>query len=348
MSTSRVLDKARHDRGTRVAGAAIGGQFARQQRDSSVGPIGAPEGSRPQFTVEEDFARTRGMVSAWLSKRETFGDHEDIVQDTTLELFEWAKRHNLSDLSVHHTPMIRAYAQRNRSVYANGGERHETGAGRKVLRERRDELENTLGRPATSAEVKVLAEEVRLSFPPGRRPAPGFENGVFRPVPLMVEDFDGNESERHIATYDQYPSDSEGGDTAAFARALDRFEDASGQAEDARSRARALTAARAEAKAQLWSVIAENDTNTPPTQVITVSQARSAKKTLSSAPDGAWGAANRWLEGECPRDEEKALLAPFGGAENLSFDQQNAVIERIAGDSKRGQMLWEAALKTDK
>ena len=122
-------------------------------------------------------------------------DAEDLMQDTAVEFYATLARQRSA---VDPQPGLngREVAVRPTAGMANpGGCIHRIAytiaAGRvagtnasadlaavREFRTRRDELENRVGRGLSVAEADRLADEIRLSRPPRRRPAPGFHRRV--------------------------------------------------------------------------------------------------------------------------------------------------------------------------
>jgi len=196
---------------TGTAAAPAHGPGMRSAEPSRV-PAGVPAGGR--FAASEHADPGTDLLDAVdaRSERELFGrfsasarhwgnrlgvDAEDLMQDTAVEFYATLARQrsaadpqpglNCREVMVPSGPAARmanpggwihriAYNIAARRVAGTNASADL--AALREFRTRRDELENRVGRGLSAAEADGLADEIRLTRPPRRRPAPGFHRRV--------------------------------------------------------------------------------------------------------------------------------------------------------------------------
>lgn len=318
-------------------------------------PAGVPTGDRFAATRHADpgtdlldaadpaaerelFSRFSGSARHWGNRLGV--DVDDLLQDTAVEFYTTlARQRPESDpqpglngrevvVSVRPAGMANPGGWIHRIAY-NIAARRVAGtsasadlAALREYRTRRDEAENRLGRGLSGAESDALADEIRFSRPPRRRPTAGFHRRV-RTVSTdaMERDWDLPAEPDHV----------DGGEFAAHTHGA--------LAE------RVLTergaSGRAAAKGLAWDAVADV-TGAPigVPEILNPTAARQASRLVDEA-GGACAVARRWREN--PADpSESALFAPFG---QLDEGERAAVVRTIRRSGGHGDQVWAAALR---
>lgn len=343
--------RARRRRGDDGLGATANGgnagSFSGQQRQHASSPQVQANRRRYQeagatLTYEEDYARAFEIATR-VARKYDYVDRDDIVQDALIRVFDQAQKNNYVDVSLPkqeggRAQVITLAVQHSVARFLNGDEHHTTHSGRRELDAQRRELEGRLGRGLTTAELEELADRVRLSFPPGRRPRAGYHERVYQ-VELPTEAVDGAgrmQNQMPLAALDTYPSDAERAqDTTAFARQFERLHAAP---EDGGIKVK-------DAKLQLWETFRDFDSSVPEIVELDAQARKAATQTLNQYEGGARGFAEDWLNGQNDVLAEDAFFAPFGGVFTLTTEEQVAVAERVANDEVRGNLIWAAAVE---
>ncbi|MHA3724253.1 hypothetical protein ACXR2T_10275 [Leucobacter sp. HY1910] len=329
----------RHGAGARQAGVKMGGKFAQQRRTEASGRGLAPEAHDEHRAVleHEMVELDQHLRNMWRNSGDfdrVISEREDIHQDTMVRMFEKARKDRLTNLAQDHGGLARVMLRQEQMRRSNNDQSSRELAGRGRLAERRRELETELGRELGRREYEALADEVRESFPPGRRPAPDYHFSLSQVVTsdLSEDGFEDGQIDLRpfIAREDEYRFEQTPEDGAeAFDRATERLESKS--------------ATRHDLKADLWGVMREADDQLPATQRMTANEASAARKVLKAARDGAFGAAARFVDGESTPAEEQALFAPFGG-KRLSPAQRLAVASKLSEHADFGHHIWNSAV----
>lgn len=292
----------------------------------------------PDF--ERSWAEVRKIAEKQARKYDPyFVDHDDMVQDAMLRLLEQSARNGGE---VPQGGLVRTAVTHSRARLASDGEHHTANRGRQELAQAQQRLEAERGRALSAHERDALAEEVRLGFPPGRRPPKGYQHQR-----STVSIGGGERDDDHgytvhpdvLTHQDQYPSEhTEAGDSAAFARHFERMvqdSEAHGDQQEVMARARR----------QLWRTFREDNPDIPRITQLGVGEVNTAKRAFRDAGVTPMEFAEAWLYGRSDTALEEAFFAPFGGAQNLSVAQQQAVAQRVTRDLVRGDKLWDAALE---
>ena len=334
----------RHDKGTYQAGKPKGGKFAEKRRTEAA--AAALAGNTPE--LEQDMREAldylpRIVNGSWMNHDQVLNNREDIRQEAAIRLMLWAKENGKSNLVSEHGGMMRTMLSQEVQKVFNAGEHHTAAAGRVALQKAIIDIQSTLGITLTPKDRKELADEIRLSFPPGRRPKVGYER--HRHDEENNHSFTGDEPEpghedirAYIATEDLMPWDEEEresqlaqGDSRAFGRAVDRVEL---QVESLET-----------AKQTLWEVFSESNSLIPTPKPVAEETLRLVARSMKKHDGGPRGASQRFLDGLSTPQEDEDLFTPFGGYGSLSEDQRDAVAEKIAANpADRAKKIWELAL----
>ena len=342
MSTSQHLN--RHEKGTYQAGKAKGGKFAEKRRTEAAAAALAGNTREFEQDMRDALEYFPHIVNgSWMNHDEVLNSREDIRQEAAIRLMVWAKDNDKSNLVADHGGMMRTMLSQEVQKVFNAGEHHTAAAGRVALQKALMDIQSTLGVTLSSKERKELADEIRLSFPPGRRPKVGYER--HRKDEENNHSFSGEEPDAghediraFIATEDLMPWDKDErerqlseGDSRAFGRAVDRVE--------------LQVESVVTAKQTLWEVFNESNSNIPTPKPVAAEARAQVSKSMKKHKGGPHGASQRFLDGLSTPQEDSDLFAPFGGYESLSEDQRDAIAEKIAGNPPtRAKKIWDLAL----
>ena len=297
------------------------------------------EGWRGPAAERELFDRFNASARHWGNRLGV--DTEDLLQDTAVEFYATLSRQRDADGP---RPGLNGRtvkpADRPAAQMANpGGWIHRISyniAARRVagtnssadlsaLREYRtrvQDAENRSGGALSAAEADRLADEIRMTRPPRRRPTPGFHRKV-RTVSTeaLGPDWD-TPAESNPLDDNEFPAHSAG---AAAENLLD------GNGSPGRSAARRLA----------WDAVADV-TGAPVVvpEVIDPGTSRQAARLVSDA-GGATAVSRHWAK-DPQNPAVTALFTPFG---RLEIDEQQAVIRTIHRSGGYGDQVWSAALR---
>jgi hypothetical protein len=217
---------------------------------------------------------------------------------------------------------------------ATGEEQNSDRSALKFWRESIRQIEQERGASMSETEKNALAEKIRLEQPKGRRAKPGFH--LPKGETLARANPDGT-----------MPSLDEAA-TADGSRAADGQTDsrdfAEGELADQlmSDLAEGRKGAAAAARRRAWDAIAEIH-DTPTVQASTVGESKAAahRRTVAAA-GGVRALAAAWGDETATAEQTEALFAPFGN--NLSFDQQAAVVSSIGSLRDRADDVFDGAL----
>lgn len=218
--------------------------------------------------------------------------------------------------------------QRYASGLANGG--RDLTALTKYLKTR-DEFEIRYQRPMNRTEEDQLAESIRESAPPGRRPIPEFHRApsMNRGVSLDAMREENTSFEPEVRESTQAPEEQANDELAHDA--LDVVE----------TGGRGSTAA---AKRMLWGVMAAgSDAPDVQTDSVSTAQAKSAREDLDRL-GGATSIVERYGRAEETDDDMDTLMRPWGGTEATSVDEREAIVSVLERDPQFTDEVWDAAM----
>jgi len=274
------------------------------------------------------------------SFRGTPEDVEDAAQDTWVSLLA---QHRPIEVLITQSALLkhvaRTVAKREYSVGAQAGLRHEDFQARRLLGDVAAQFKAKHGRPMTASEYAAAADQVRESIAPGRRPKPGFHIEMSSvSIDAMPEDAIDVEIEtRNEVRRPAIPGEDDG-DVGfspvedAAAASLHHFE--------------AHPKSRVDVRRQLWRTITAGS---PAPQIARDSLSQYAVEQARRAVNAAGGVAavaKKWVDGTASGAEERALFAPFlGGREELTFAEQEQVIEVFERHPKFAEALWGETVK---
>lgn len=337
MSTTQ--QRLRHERGTRTAGIAQGGRF---RRDTSTEPTGnglmPPADREMNEEMREVHSAIRKMVTnSWRQNRRVLDEREDIRQEAVIRMWEWAQKTGNRNLVRDHGGLARHMLNQEVLKVRNNHQHHTSAEGRQELLARIDLREEGLGRRLTPRERDELAVETRMWFSAGQRPREDYADPVHPEFNIEINeepDEDDDDYRGLIAVEDSYPSeqDPEGPENAeTYDRARMRLEEGAEK--------------RLDAKRRIWEVMAEADDRIPQVVPLTVTQERKIRGAMGGEGTVQRVAQAHLLGQPTPHGTDN-LFVPFGGRENLTDEQQDAIAERLAsGPAERGSELWTIALR---
>lgn len=204
-------------------------------------------------------------------------------------------------------------------------------------RQRVAQLEADQGSPATIDQQEEIAEKVRLGWPADSRPPAGFH----RMGAHLMESQQSSDPAGHLAS-DLIDTDPTGR-TATAPVNHNEFADGSLGAEALANLEHGSPGWFA-AAAAAWNVVSPS-LGAPPVANQSVSEKVAARSRKAIAEvGGARAAVRQWRNEELDDTAEKALFAPFGGIDNLSFDDKDSVCNVIEAYRGVGDSLWQTAL----
>ena len=297
-----------------------GGQFAPTAHAESTATLERPGDDGPDAVAL--FAQADTSARFW-SRRYSVSDAEDVRQDVLVAYL--SAQRNRAPAGEPNGELVRVGSgPSNREAYLHASARAASaramqqmatgvpGASRelKALRElgsRRDRLAQQLGRMPSSAELDALAEEVRLSFPPRRRPPVGFHRRARRAA-VSVDGDRLDVPEAPSATSRDFEIDS-------LAASIERSAVDGGRPGLAAARTRAYNALAEAAGA-------------PPaaTGSLTEQKAAAARRVVGAA-GGPSGALAAWRSAKVDPEVVAALFSPFGSLDDAGRAAVGRVLE---------------------
>lgn len=262
-------------------------------------------------------------ANLYAARRGQWNDRDDIVGDTIVDIIGQQKRgtKHINDAA------FKQYSTRAvSSRYIDPNVHHTTLKGRRIFNEQSEARMQELGRALTPSERSELADQIRLSFPAGNRPVPGFE------TKQTAISLDLQVGEDGSTTLGDLIAAEEGGSgyataTTKAAAANDALEDedSSFEAKDARK--------------NIWNILSEDG---PKVNVKSLSDDR-AHRSAVEAFGGAAAVARAWQQGETAEDDavNVALFAPFGTLDEKEQEQVTDVLVRNAAFADK---IWDSAM----
>ncbi|MFC4225409.1 hypothetical protein [Lysinibacter cavernae] len=302
----------------------MGGKFAPKNNPEQV------ERLAESRDMEAVYGRVE-KVAAFLMRSSTRTDmRDDIVQETMIQVLQRRRAKNLDDMLNEHSGLLSQITKAQFARHLNGLNRPENIRGRKALRELQNTKEAQLGRELAPSELLDLANEVRLSYPPGRRPTENFHLPV-EPISLNTI-VDGNTTTIGDLIVDERPLDLYGIDDSEAGDMVQRLQD--------------REISKADARTHLWEALRKTTDDLPPVQSgIRQIDRKSGVSWAESEGTNIHELSRAWLSGEelSPADQHNLFL-PFGN--QLTLVQQQAVAEKFCEHRDFAKELWVAALRS--
>lgn len=252
--------------------------------------------------------------------------YDDIVQDTVVDLLTQHAT-GKGDMSrfLEGRFLNRATAAVT-SWYLANGEHHTTIRGRVQLRNKTEELQQQLGRSLTQRELNDLAEEIRLSFPAGRRPRLGYHVIQYDRSLDEVREGNGDGWSLHDALPAVEAEDVYGTMPTMAAAALESLEAEGGiTLEQARGRA--------------WNLIADSS-GAPEVAAHSIKNPKPVLAAVRRA-GGVAALVKAWDDDFITAEQAQALFAPFGAQH---YESREAIVRLLARHPAHAQRLWESAV----
>lgn len=281
----------------------------------------AARAERQMFAeVLDGVERAANMYAA---RRGQWNDRDDIVGDTIVDIIGQQKRGttHINDEA------FKQYSTRAvSSRYMDPNVHHTALKARRIFNEKTEEFLQEHGRNMTRTERTELADSIRLSFPAGRRPTPGFETKEIAISLDMQLGEDGSTTLGDLIAAEEGGSD--------YATATTKAAAANDALEDENSSFKA-----ADARKNIWNLLAEEG---PKVAVKSLEDDR-AHRALVEQFGGAAAVARAWQEGETAEDDpvNDALFAPFGSLNEKQREQVTDVLTRNAAFAEK---IWESAM----
>lgn len=300
---------------TRVRpGVPAGGQWAAVQRDEP--------GQLDLDGVANRILDQARKSAAWHAAR-TGRDAEEIAGETVLRVVT-ALRKNPSGLDqVNLNGYVHQVARSVATRITDQGAAVSSADVKawKVLQQRRSERATELGHDLTPAELVTLADEIRMSFPPGRRPTPHFyEVSIVKALDVNQYDRD-DEDPLHPRTVGMPETPN------SYVETVEQVLDKHG-ARRARQHAWNLVASGADAPTVSPGTLSERN-------------AAQARRTMASYPGGVGGAVRAYLGGTLDETTQRALFAAFGDPNASDRDE---IAETLSRHRNLDTELWESGI----
>lgn len=201
------------------------------------------------------------------------------------------------------------------------------------------------GEEMPSAERTQLASDIRMKYPAGKRPHEGYENFSTSTVSTELETEDGYRPFEGLAEKKEEPKRELVGDNEVTKAVEDS--DRAHAEKDKGSREIKLTK---EQKADPWNTYAKAFEGVLPftrSEKMKKESATRARAAIADYPGGVAGLAEDIQNDDCPNPNlANALFSPFGkSVTELKAKQRAAVLESLAQNGPRADLLWNAALK---
>lgn len=279
--------------------------------------------NKKALTLARNFARRSG------SNPEAV---EDIAQDALvemLELREAGKLRNGDSLNAN-SALLTSLIQKSAAKYRLDEGTFPDRSARKLLSLAKEVRERELGRELTVSEYEKEAASIWAAFPPRRRPSKDFHHHV-ELLSIDSHIFTGSDHQPKL------------GDRIIIASVEHKFNYDNTALGDHVEAVEALKPAeRRMMQRSVWSTLNEHDSNVPiPDEAKFTTRQRADLAKTAEAHGGVYELARAWSNGLTTEDQEKVLFAPFG---TLTFEQREAVIDKLTASRERGPKMWEAAM----
>ena len=317
----------------RTAGSPQGGQFATRDNTEPREALTAGRPHASRVTVEAIRASQRTLERTARSITSSYRidpeNADDIVQDSWVHLLERAERHDDLADRLDEKAFLGLVARKYGNDYGNDarfGLRHEDFRARRMLRARLADLEAE-GTHLNKTQIEQLAGQIRMSFPPGRRPKPDYYVEFSQlSLDAPVGGVDGEDTLGSILVAE---TEDEGDETEqAAARALHYLEVGDKSVADTRK--------------QMWGILTSRNPGTPQPVIGCITRrAANRARDIVTQGGGVHALAMKWLDGHASKDEDAALFAPFG---QLDASGRNKVVDAIDEFDSRAELTWRSAL----
>jgi hypothetical protein len=194
-----------------------------------------------------------------------------------------------------------------------------------------DDFHAANGRPMTAGEVKEAADEVRMSYEPGRRPKADYYLEIRQySIDAATGHKDTTIGDTLVAKEPEVFDDQE----AAAAEALHRFEN--------RPEGTTVTEARGDIRKDMWRILSIRVEGAPQPQPAIVTKAVANKhRRIVEKAGGAHRLGMMWLDGETTEAQEEALFAHFGDLDNK---EREKVVNVLETNPAYANQIWTAGL----
>ena len=252
--------------------------------------------------------------------------------------------------SAHIRTITKGLAQRIASGHKHGGP-NLTAVG--MYLKQREEYESVKGESMSSEQEDALATKIRDEWKGSRKPDIGFHrarslNRGTASLDEMRENFEGDESSKvfdsHASTEEVYFSGDSEFEEGSIGREVDDLASSSSNS------------AKAQARRQLWSVLAST-TNAPQVEPesLTNAEATAMRSQLSGptkddagnklSPRTARELVDKFDRGELTEEESEALFSPWGG-NKVRGDDQERIVDALTTSREMTNDIWDAAVYT--
>ena len=262
-------------------------------------------------------------ANMYAARRGQWNDRDDIVGDTILDILGQQKRGtaHINDAA------FKQYSTRAvSSRYMDPEVHHRTLKARGMFKAKTEEFMQENGRVMTRKERQELADSIRMSFPAGQRPVPGFETKTYTTSLDLQVGEDGNTTLGDLIAAEETGS--------GYATATSAAAAANDALEDEKSSYKA-----ADARKNIWNLLAEEG---PHVAVKSLDDDRELRSRVG-AFGGPAAAALAWQQGETAEDDpvNDALFAPFG---QLNEKQREQVTDVLVRNSAFAEKIWDSAM----
>lgn len=282
-----------------------------------------------EMQKERDDARTiiRSITEAanvYTNRGGLSHERDDIIGTTIVDVIGQQSR---GTSHVTDRPFLWFATRAVTSRMHDGGVHHTTLKGRSDLADAITLSQEQLGRTLTQREIEELAEDVRVSYPVGRRPAKGYH----RKDVIFSLDYasapDGVSPLADVIPDEKFTSDY-ATSTAKAVEAVEALNDETS------------SYSKADARKNAWNLVADK-TDAPMVAVCSVKDDRQFRALIDEY-GGPAEAARQWRSGDAGEDVEEALFAPFG---DLDSKQMEKVSDMLVRYSQHADDLWSGAMK---
>lgn len=320
------IDKPRKPKGSPQSS---GGQFASRTR--SAAPVATITDDSPELL--ESVFQTAMLIAGKTGVN--LQDAEDIAQDAIVELIEIRDRNgftngpNIGDNPglVHNVVKSTALSYR-----ADAGESRDRRA-RVMLRDAVQVRAAELGRELSEREVDELAESIRLSFSPRKRPVIGFHRySVTVSLQDVVPNRDGGSTERAdvLQARDEVNDDEFRYNNDSFGDTVEELELKS--ADELK-----------DAKERIWEIfkLTDDDLRTPQPNTVTKNRQRTLREEVRDR-GGVEQLMYSFRDGSLDAHSERIIFEPFG---DVNDREKESIAKVLMINPKQSENLWKIALK---
>lgn len=271
-----------------------------------------------RHAFDEVLAQSRVTARYFAFRNRRTDCADDIVSDTVLEVLqEFARGRHIPNAGA----LTATVAKRQAYRYIDRDAHHTALTARRKLAAWEYAFMQEHGRSPSTRESEAEAERIRMARPPGQRPSPGFQQ-TQEPVSLHADD-DALYAQltETPARPDVAPVDSEA------ALVVDAIE-AKG------------SYSRADARRNIWNILAGNDAPAVATRSVDDDRAHRAAVTRAG---GAAAVAAAWARGETAEADPatEGLFAPFGNVPEKAREQ---VVTLLLGHPQYADHIWDSAM----